>query len=134
MIMIPTVGFEYWAEMRSSNIDEYQRQKERITDEVVRVLEKRFGDVRSKIEMTDVSTPSTVFRYTQNWKGSFEGWLSTPAIPPFTSLKKQIQGLDNFYMVGHWVEPGGGLPNSMLSGRNVTQVICRKDKKRFVVL
>jgi hypothetical protein len=36
-------------------------------------------------------------------------------------------------MIGQWVEPGGGLPNTIRSGRNVTQIICKRDKKEFVV-
>ena len=34
-------------------------------------------------------------------------------------------------MVGQWVEPGGGLPAVALSGRNLAQIICKKDKKKF---
>jgi phytoene dehydrogenase-like protein len=37
-------------------------------------------------------------------------------------------------MAGQWVEPGGGLPTAILSGRNVTQIICREDKKIFQAL
>jgi len=43
-----------------------------------------------------------------------------------------LSGLKNFYMAGQWVEPGGGLPSAILSGRNVTQIICKKDKKKFI--
>jgi hypothetical protein len=34
-------------------------------------------------------------------------------------------------MAGHWVEPGGGLPTAMKSGRDVAQIICKKDKRKF---
>jgi phytoene dehydrogenase-like protein len=47
-------------------------------------------------------------------------------------MDKTLPGLDGFYMVGQWVEPGGGLPPAAQSGRNVIQVICKKDKKSFV--
>jgi phytoene dehydrogenase-like protein len=47
-------------------------------------------------------------------------------------MDKTLPGLDSFYMVGQWVEPGGGLPPAAQSGRNVIQVICKKDKKSFV--
>ena len=30
------------------------------------------------------------------------------------------------------VMPGGGLPPSAMSGRHVTQILCKKDKKEFV--
>jgi phytoene dehydrogenase-like protein len=47
-------------------------------------------------------------------------------------MDKILPGLDGFYMVGQWVEPGGGLPPAVMSGRNVTQIICKRDKRKFV--
>ena len=46
-------------------------------------------------------------------------------------MRKTLPGLDNFYMAGQWVEPGGGLPAVAMSGRNVIQIICKKEKKKF---
>jgi hypothetical protein len=34
-------------------------------------------------------------------------------------------------MVGQWVEPGGGLPPSALSGRKIIEMLCKKDGKSF---
>jgi phytoene dehydrogenase-like protein len=51
-------------------------------------------------------------------------------MPPFR-MSKKLPGLESFYMAGQWVEPGGGLPPSALSGRNVIQLICKQDKKHF---
>ena len=47
------------------------------------------------------------------------------------SLPKTVPGLRGFYMTGQWVEPGGGLPKVVLSARNVTQLVCRDDGRRF---
>jgi len=47
-------------------------------------------------------------------------------------MSKTLPGLDNFYMVGQWVEPGGGLPPAAFSGRNLTQILCKRDKRPFV--
>jgi hypothetical protein len=35
-------------------------------------------------------------------------------------------------MAGQWVDPPGGTPYVAMSGRNVTQIICKNDKKKFV--
>jgi phytoene dehydrogenase-like protein len=43
-----------------------------------------------------------------------------------------IPGLGNFYMVGHWVSPGGGLPAGLITGRIAVKKMCRKDRKKFV--
>jgi phytoene dehydrogenase-like protein len=45
---------------------------------------------------------------------------------------KTLPGLEDFYMAGQWVEPGGGLPPAATSGRNAIQMICKRDGQRFV--
>jgi phytoene dehydrogenase-like protein len=47
-------------------------------------------------------------------------------------MNKTLPGLANFYMAGIWVMPGGGLPQAAISGRYVTQIICKQDRKEFI--
>ena len=47
-------------------------------------------------------------------------------------IGKTLPGLKDFYMAGQWVEPGGSVPTALMSGRNVTQIICKKDRRTFV--
>ena len=35
-------------------------------------------------------------------------------------------------MAGQWVKPGGRMPTVVMSGCNATQLIDKKDNKRFV--
>jgi phytoene dehydrogenase-like protein len=130
---LTTRNYEYWEDLRRNNREKYNAEKERIAAEVIGVLEEKMGNIKNHVEMTDISTPATVMRYTNNWKGSLEGWLLSPKVG-FTRMSKTLPGLDNFYMIGQWVEPGGGLPPAIQSGRNVAQIICTKDKKRFSVI
>ncbi len=129
-VILLTRNHRYWNELRSQDREKYKKEKQRIADEVIDILEKRFGDIKPNVEMLDVSTPSTVIRYTNNWRGSFEGWVLTPKIG-FSRMQNVLPGLSNFYMAGQWVTPGGGLPSAIMSGRNVVQVICKGDKKKF---
>ena len=46
-------------------------------------------------------------------------------------MSKALPGLSRFYMAGQWVEPGGGVPIAALSGRNVIQLVCRDEKRKF---
>jgi phytoene dehydrogenase-like protein len=128
--MLGTYNHEFWVKLKQDDEKEYIREKERITAEVIEALEERFGNIKSNIEVTDVSTPASIVRYTNNWKGSFEGWQPGPGTLTLR-MDKSLPGLKNFYMIGQWVEPGGGLPPAIMSGRNVTQIICKKDKKKF---
>jgi hypothetical protein len=34
-------------------------------------------------------------------------------------------------MAGQWVELGGGVPTVFKNGRDLAQIICKRDKKRF---
>jgi phytoene dehydrogenase-like protein len=123
--------FDYWQNLRGHE-EQYKAEKEKVADTVVAILDKRFPGLAKQVEMRDVASPTTFVRYTGNWKGSFEGWQVTPKTWNFGRImRKTLPGLENFYMAGHWVEPGGGLPAVALSGRNVIQIICKKEKKKF---
>ncbi len=128
--LIPTENYNYWLELKENNSSKYRTEKKRIADEVIKLLDSKFGNIKKYVEVTDVSTPASVIRYTANWKGSFEGWILTPELG-FGQMDKTLPGLDKFYMIGQWVEPGGGIPPAMMSGRAVAQMICRDDHKEF---
>ena len=127
---IPTYNYQYWEDLRSNDKERYKTEKERIAGEVINVLERRFPAARGKVETIDVSTPATVIRYTGNWRGSMEGWLPTPKTG-FRALPGVLPGLKDFYMVGQWVSPGGGLPSGLMGGRSVAKRICRDNGVKF---
>ncbi|MFC1501871.1 hypothetical protein ACFL6A_00495 [bacterium] len=131
MVMFETYGYEYWTKLRDTDREEYNKEKKRIADQVIELLEEKIGDLKKHIEVVDVATPATFIRYTNNWQGSYEGWLPGPGSLTLT-MKKELPGLKDFYLIGQWVELGGGLPSGIRSGRNVTQIICKKDGKKFV--
>ena len=124
-----STDYDYWDALNRQP-DLYKAEKEQIADTVVSLLDKRFPGLARQVEMRDVATPMTWVRYTGNWRGSYEGWLPD-ADMLMKKMSKTLPGLKNFYMAGQWVEPGGGMPTAALSGRNVIQIICQKDEKRF---
>ncbi len=128
-----TTSYEYWNKLKKEDPKQYRAEKERVAQAVIEELDKRFGNIRSTLEVHDVSTPCTIERYTNNWKGSWQGWRRDHnTLHNRNKLKRTLPGLENFYMVGHWAEVGGGLPSVALAGRNLVQVICKKDEKKFV--
>ncbi|MBN1161336.1 MAG: NAD(P)/FAD-dependent oxidoreductase [Dehalococcoidales bacterium] len=122
--------YDYWEKLHKEP-EKYEAEKEKIADLVVSLLDKRYPGLASKVEMRDVATPVTWVRYTGNWRGSYEGWQFSAET--FTgSMKKTLPGLDNFYMAGQWVNPGGGMPTAAMSGNHTIQLICHRDKKKFI--
>lgn len=125
-------GGRFWIDLRNENPKKYREQKDRLAGEIIELLDGRIQGLKTKIDMIDVATPATFERYTGNWKGSIQGWQAENIFKS-NPFRKELKGLSNFYMCGQWVEPGCGVPLAALSGRNVAQIICRKDKKRFEV-
>jgi phytoene dehydrogenase-like protein len=123
------VDYDHWKELAQDRVT-YEAEKKAIADAVVKTLDRRFPGLANRVEVVDVSTPTTFERYTGNWRGSFEGWLPTPANLT-REMRKTLPGLDSFYMVGQWVAPGGGLPSGVMTGRQVLQLMCHKDGRRF---
>lgn len=122
--------YDYWERLYKEP-EQYKAEKERIADTVVAVLDKRFPGLAAQVEMRDVATPMTWVRYTGNWKGAYEGWMITTSTL-MMQMRKTLPGLGNFYMAGQWVNPGGGMPTAVMSGRQTIQIICKNDKKKFV--
>ncbi len=129
-VILEPADYPYWAKLRENNKELYTQEKERLSSAVIDLLERRLGNVKTNVEALDVATPATFQRYTNNWDGSIQGWDWLPRLIPET-LKKELPGLGNFYMVGQWVTPGGGLASALLTGRDVTQIICKRDHKKF---
>ncbi|HTW82110.1 MAG TPA: NAD(P)/FAD-dependent oxidoreductase [Terracidiphilus sp.] len=130
--LLPTRNFKYWADLRANNLVAYHREKKRIADTVIELLEKRIPGVQAAIETVDVATPASVYRYTGNWQGTMEGWLPEPG-SGFRPLPNTLPGLDRFIMVGQWVMPGGGLPSGLMTARPAIKTICKHDRVPFDV-
>jgi phytoene dehydrogenase-like protein len=125
--------YAYWEELYRDR-EGYRKEKQRIADAVVMAIEGRFPATAGKVEVVDVATPITYKRYTNNWQGSFEGWLLTTRNMGESMIKGMdmtLPGLQDFYMIGQWVKPGGGLPPAAASGREVIQIICHRDGRPF---
>jgi phytoene dehydrogenase-like protein len=128
-VLIPT-DYDYWKKLGDDR-ERYLAEKRRTAQTVIAELERRLPVLQGQIEMVDVATPLTFERYTGNWRGSFEGWLITTKSMRLR-MSKTLPGLDGFYLVGQWVQPGGGLPPAAWSGRHAVQLICHEEGKPFV--
>jgi phytoene dehydrogenase-like protein len=125
----------YWKELYKEP-ERYEAEKKDIAAKVIDQLERRLPGIAERIEVVDVSTPMTVERYTGNWQGAMEGWMITTdnmlQMIMSKGMDKTLPGLDGFFMIGQWVQPGGGVPPMALLGRDVIGMICKRDKRPFV--
>jgi phytoene dehydrogenase-like protein len=130
-IELDTLNFDFWYELRTNDIINYRKMKNEITSNLITLLDDYLPGIKEKIDMIDVATPATFHRYTHNRKGSIMGWAAKDIFEK-NPFKKELKNLKNFYMIGQWVQPGGGVPTSFLSGRDIAQIICKRDNKSFV--
>ncbi|HXS77753.1 MAG TPA: NAD(P)/FAD-dependent oxidoreductase [Terracidiphilus sp.] len=130
--ILPTRNHRYWENLRREDPVRYSAEKDRVSDAVIDVLERRIPGVRKAIEVTDVSTPASVIRYTGNWKGSQEGWLMPPGAS-FRPFPNTLPGLNRFVLIGQWIMPGGGLPSGPMTARPAIKAICKYDHVPFEV-
>ncbi len=130
-----TSNYKYWKDLAGDS-ERYEAEKKQIALTVMEQMDRRLPGIASQVEVVDVATPLTFERYTGNWQGSFEGWQMTPKtlgmVMSGKGMRKTLPGLENFYMIGQWVEPGGGLPSGVMSARAMIKTLCAKDQRPFV--
>ena len=126
--------YGYWQRIYGHRL--YDTEQTQVSDIVTDFLERYYPGIHTQIEVVDETTPLSYERYTGNWQGSSCGWLLTKGTLPMLILgvNKTLPGLRDFYMAGHWVEPGGMVPMAAVSGRNVIQLICHAEGQRFTTM
>jgi phytoene dehydrogenase-like protein len=120
--MIST-DYDWWATRGAT----YHQTKDLAADSVLASIDRFLPGVKAGVQAVDIATPLTFWRSARAWRGAFEGWIPTT----FTHVPKQLAGLGSFYMAGQWVEPGGGVPTAVMSGRHVVEIICADTGRAF---
>lgn len=130
-IMMPG-NYDFWQNIHHRK--GYRSEEKEISEAITTFLETKYPGIATQIETCDVATPITYERYTGNWHGSTCGWLLTDQtmMLMIEGMSKTLPGLQQFYMAGQWVEPGGSVPIVAMSGRNAIQMLCHADQLSFV--
>jgi phytoene dehydrogenase-like protein len=129
-VMFETDNDEYWTGLAARDSAAYAAEKKALADAVVAAVDRKIPGFASWVECVDVATPKTFIRFTNNWHGSYEGWLPTSSSFG-AKIPRKIEGLAGFEMVGQWVNPGGGLPPCGMDGRRLAKRLCKLEGRRF---
>jgi phytoene dehydrogenase-like protein len=123
-------NFDFWHDVHHAP-ERYAQLKRELAGQVRDRLERYFPGLGESEAFVDVATPYTFWRYARSFRGAFEGWL--PTVEAMRSRpSKTLPGLSRFHMAGQWVEPGGGIPPAVTSGRHVVQLICKEHGREFL--
>ncbi|MFU8795167.1 MAG: NAD(P)/FAD-dependent oxidoreductase, partial [Dethiobacteria bacterium] len=77
-----------------------------------------------------LASPQTYERYCNAYRGAFMAFWPTLKGKQLAH-NGQIRGLDNLVLSGQWLQPPGGLPVALITGKNTIMRLCRKVKKDF---
>jgi phytoene dehydrogenase-like protein len=121
---------EMW-EALVNDRDAYTQEKTRIGEAVIQAMETRFPHMKGKLKLLDVATPQTYVRYCNAYRGAFMGFW--PTIPGKSLVHTgHIKGLNNMVLSGQWLQPPGGLPVALTTGKDSIMRLCKRLKRPFV--
>ncbi|MBW1687519.1 MAG: NAD(P)/FAD-dependent oxidoreductase [Deltaproteobacteria bacterium] len=100
----------------------YKELKKGLTSQLLQRMSRALGiaDLERHVEVLELATPITLERYTSNRAGAYVGWkYSTNQAQDHFSQKSPVE---NLFLCGHWVSPGGGVSNVMRGGNIVAEI------------
>jgi phytoene dehydrogenase-like protein len=121
-----------WKLWENLDGEAYEKEKQQIEKDAIEKLEMVYPGIAEFIEVVDVATPKTDVRYTGVKDGAYEGFMPTKD-NMMKTINMTLPKLQNFYMAGQWLSPGGGLPPAAQTGKFSVMLICKKEKQKFVV-
>lgn len=121
--------YDAW-DTAAKDAEAYRREKARIGTAVLAAIRTRFPQMAGKLEILDVATPKTYERYCNAYRGAFMPFLPTIRGKAMAHTGR-IRGLDNLYLSGQWLQPPGGLPVAVITGKDTIMRLCGREKRPF---
>ncbi|MBD3353514.1 MAG: NAD(P)-binding protein [Candidatus Lokiarchaeota archaeon] len=108
----------------------YKELKKKVADQFVDILSNaiKIPDLKSHIEVIEVSTPLTLQRYCETKNGAHMGFRMTPELSMLEPVGNQSP-IRNLIFTGQWCRPGGGVSASMLGGLSAAELILKKHSR-----
>lgn len=116
-------SYDFWKEARRKGT--YEEEKEKLANQYIKVLSKKYPQIKGKVVVWDVATPLTYERYLGSYKGSWMSLMGKKDKMESYPLKPET--INNLYFAGQRMTVPGGLPVALETGRKAVQYLC-KDK------
>jgi phytoene dehydrogenase-like protein len=113
--------YDYWK--RARELGHYDERKQELFEHVRKSLEEQLPAIRGKVAVWDVATPLTYERYCGTYHGS---WMTT-TLPGAKRIAYPCKpkSIGNLYFAGQRLNPPGGMPVAVSTGRTAAQYLCR---------
>jgi phytoene dehydrogenase-like protein len=114
-------SYDYWKRCKENGT--YEAEKQKLAEDFIKLLAKKYPKTESKVAVWDVATPLTYERYLGSYKGS---WMTLMGKGGFnTSYPSKPETIKNVYFASHRLMPPGGLPVALETGRKAVQYLCK---------
>ncbi len=119
--------YDYWKKVREEG--RYEEEKQKVAEQLIKVISKKYPQAEGKIEVIDIATPLTYERYTGASRGSWMAVMGRgEANKEYPCELEEAKGV---YFAGHRAMLPGGLPVALSSGRKAAQKVCRQFNVMF---
>jgi phytoene dehydrogenase-like protein len=122
--VVLNTSYAYW-ERLAEDRTRYQEAKDRLAEDVIRILEPRFPGIGSQIETTDVATPLTTERYTGNGRNYTSKSGKSDMLSMMLSRPKTLPAVRNLQLVGQSAG-GGGISGCAAMGHNAVRALLKQ--------
>jgi prolycopene isomerase len=123
-------GYEPWRKFESDYINgnkaAYNREKQRWAKIIIERAEKEvIPGLSGMIEVQEVATPLTNWRYTGNTEGAIYGFEQSMDNAFMNRIKTEtpVKGL---YLASAWGNPGGGYAGAFRAGQSAFQAVMKE--------
>lgn len=113
--------YGYWKAKKEKG--EYEAEKEKLANKVIELLAHALPQTAGKVAVVDVATPLTYERYCGTYHGS---WMTlVEKGDKMTIYPSYSSSIQNLYFAGQRIQPPGGLPGALVTGRKAVQYLCK---------
>ncbi|NOQ37202.1 MAG: FAD-dependent oxidoreductase [Methylococcaceae bacterium] len=89
----------------------------------------KIPDLKEHLLFVDAGSPTTLERYTSNYKGAAYGWDVTPEQAGANRVANKSP-IDGLFFAGHWSTPGGGVYGVCYSGVLAAQKVLQIEQQQ----
>ncbi|MCQ2588929.1 MAG: NAD(P)/FAD-dependent oxidoreductase [Treponema sp.] len=107
--------WDYWTDLKKKNAEAYKNEKNRIAEEILAEVEKRFPEYAGKFKIIDCWTPATYTKFTGAYYGAYMTFVNTvnSGANYVPNIMKEVK---NGFLASNWLMSPGGLPCALAEG------------------
>jgi prolycopene isomerase len=108
--------------VRLEDVTDWSAHKAQVEGRILDRLREVLPGIDRHIVVRLSASAWTSYYYTNNWQGAMLGWEMSPGQLGSARLPNATP-IENFYLAGHWTQPGGGITPVIISAQRVARLV-----------